>query len=868
MNDIRRSLMLSIEMCYHLPGFHTKRYYNVLFGNARPGIPQCFLNKKDIKKRDKRVWIVMILFLLTISACSEKSTVGPDDNDDDLLLTCTELSFTTAAGITLDEISIGKIPGNFEDPIYATVIAGDTDPAHTFVFVDESLNAQIVVPLHPITPLSGGEVSIVVTDGTRTCDPVMFNIQPLPETPGEFSSVVDGLQEILRQQLEVFGTTPEEIIATPVNDLPVLLHPAALIQSVIDHPENERSLRVLASGEGEIGNDESLELAERLLARIKLSETLMQAANKAKDNTNNSLLSDEIEQCFPENIGNDAFKLDSCMKQAADAKLRAEGASGEVLNDLNMMFGIASLAPNPFVEILSNVLGTIAWAIQNERERTAAMLPSYLSELTLVFSQVEFTEDDESNGEWSADLVAGSERWDLGQELIELGLQAANLFRAIEKLGKADAINDLIVYIGSGPVAQALIGDGTLEEFVVEPQEFGPVDITSDNWSVVDIVTGTSIDLFSHNNYRPVEPGISRISIKTPDGFFGGNQIVDFQDIEVTEIIVRISPDETRVQAGEIAFFTASIENAKYPELVQIDESVTLQGEPEIFYEGGGAYTVALQAPEEPDYSNPDLLTIEHTAGSGALANRPNPKAIATVRFASIEILSNTTCAQPGQEVQFSTEVLGMENEDVFWSASLGDDPEDGLYIVPQAATGTEVTIRAESVVDADLFDETTFTIGCVCSFTLQVGDNPTYTGQPGDVANYQSIEGAVPGEPNAINSISFSDVEGFSAVFGVEIPTTVINGPGEYPIDTASGGLGYGGAGDFYDSTNEDSGTIRIFEYEPHTKLIGELSGTTREYENSNSPPIFYSASFRIFPPPESTGWNYNCEVTVLNND
>jgi hypothetical protein len=846
--------------------FFLKPFKNISGASQRrcPG----HLTSKLSRRKSTLLWLTMFFFLMILSSCGDNSAVGPDDNDDDFLLTCAELSFSKAAGITLDEVSIGKIPQNFEEPVYATVLAGDSDPAYTFVDVDESQNARIVVPIHPLTPLTGGDVTLIITDGNLECNPVTFNIQPLPEAPGEFNTVVDGLQEILRQQLEVFGTTPEEIVATPVNDLPEILHPAALIQSVIDHPDNEGSLRKLASGEGDIGNGESLDLAERLLARINLSESMKVVSKEVSDFNRNPMNTEALLICTPDNIGTDASLLNYCMNQASEARRRAEGASGEVLNDLNTMFGIVSLAPNPFVEILANTLGTIAWAIQNERERTAAMLPSFLADLLLEFSQVEFLEDDENEGNWSAHLIATSDGWDLGQEIIAVALQASNFFRAIEKLGITNYVNDLIIYIGSGPVAQALIGDGTLDQFIVEPQEFGPVDITFEDWSVVEVVSGTSVELFSHNNYRPKEPGVSRISIRTPNGFFGEDQIADFQDIEVSEIIINISPDETRVQAGEIAFFNASIENAKYPDLVQIDESVTLQGEPEIFYEGEGLYTVAIQAPEEPDYGNPDLLTIEHTAGTGALANRPSPKAIATVRFARLEILSNTTCASPGQEVQFEKEVLGMENEEVIWSASLGDDPVNGLYSVPEAATGTEVIIRAESVVDADLFDEITFTIGCVCSFTLKVGNNPAYVGQPGDEASYLSIDGVVPGEPYAVASVSFSDSEGFSAVFGVDYTNTNFNGPGVYPIDVASGGLGFGGPGDFYDNSSEDSGTIRIIEYEPHTKLIGELSGTTRELETIDGPPIPYTASFQIYPPPGSLGWTYSCEITAADSE
>ena len=95
----------------------------------------------------------------------------------------------------------------------------------------------------------------------------------------------------------------------------------------------------------------------------------------------------------------------------------------------------------------------------------------------------------------------------------------------------------------------------------------------------------------------------------------------------------------------------------------------------------------------------------------------------------------------PGELLQFTAEVSGLENPNVRWDASLGDIDDDGLYTPPPNVQPlTQVTITATSVVDATIADMVTITVGCACTFEVTVGGT-SYTATGGDVARFRTGE-------------------------------------------------------------------------------------------------------------------------------
>jgi hypothetical protein len=368
----------------------------------------------------------------------------------------------------------------------------------------------------------------------------------------------------------------------------------------------------------------------------------------------------------------------------------------------------------------------------------------------------------------------------------------------------------------------------------------------------------------SHNVYEPRASGPTTLSVRTKDGMFGGAQIAEQAEITVGQIQINILPDDITLSPGQDTMLVVTVVNSAHPDSIELDPDVSLQGDSRDLLWDRDTHFVLYTAPQEPLPGSVDLVTVRHTAASGARGYSEDERLdIATIRFAGIDLLPVQGCVAPEQEVQLEWELTGFETApELEWTWSAGDVDGNGLFTAP-AQEGT-VTITVAVVNSPNLTDSIEVSVGdCVCAFTLQVGSNPTYVGQPGDRVSYFAPEGAVPGEPYALGSVSFQDAEGFSAVAGVEIPTIVVTGPGDYPLSTISGGLGYGGGEDFFQQASPPRGTLRVLQYDPHTALVGEvLGGVVEDAFESGGPEFTFSATFQVYPPEGSPGWNYACVI------
>ncbi|MDX1493964.1 MAG: hypothetical protein R3253_07905, partial [Longimicrobiales bacterium] len=162
---------------------------------------------------------------------------------------CPAVAPSADNGIPLDEVPIGTLPVALDRPVIVEARSvSDSLTSYGVVEVDEQGNAEVVVPIHPSGAPEGGDVTLTVSDGIRACAPFPFTIDPLPPAPGELAAVADALQNVLEAQATVLETTVQELVSTPPDQLPATLFPIALVQSIVDHPDNPRSLRALADG--------------------------------------------------------------------------------------------------------------------------------------------------------------------------------------------------------------------------------------------------------------------------------------------------------------------------------------------------------------------------------------------------------------------------------------------------------------------------------------------------------------------------------------------------------------------------------------------------------------------------------------------
>lgn len=667
---------------------------------------------------------------------------------------CPALALETTSGAPLSEVAMGSLPTTFEFPVAASVsLDGSSHEGFAFIRSDDPEshgNPRILVPLHPASPMEGGSVTLTVSDGTRACGPVDFTIDPLPPAEGESEAIVDLLQELLGRQASQFATTPEELVSTPMEELPRGVWPLALAQGLLDDPANDRSLRAVV--EGSQGSEVVVWL-DRLLARTELRSSLESLSGASGGPEALPRPDASATRCLPEFVnGSDASVLDECMTAAAEARRRAEGIAQKVADQIGDVMSVASQLELPVAGIVEAVLSSVFWVIQSEREKAAALYPSRFTQMNLEVSRQEFAEDEDDEGRVSrAEVYATSEGFDLLQEIVDGITQALSL---AQSTGEFDISTDTPVDDAVGELQSAIeqrIREMELEDFDIPPELFGPVDVTDPQWIQARVATGNSIEMAGDLGYEPVLWGSAVLSVRTFDGKFGGEQIAEQAEVTIPPIQMIITPKDTAVKASdpenpEFVTFQVEVLESISPDSVDLDlDEHPRQGLAEIrISPGGSVHEVDYLAPSEPDFDGEDLIVVRHIGRSGARANGPPRTATATVRFGSITLSPRNPCVEPGETADpLQVEVQGLQDESVTWWASHGDIDENGAFTAPtEPPPGRDVTIRATSVAQPEISDEITAQVGAcdLCRYDLTLSGGVSGVGQ--GPAGFASDEG------------------------------------------------------------------------------------------------------------------------------
>ncbi len=768
---------------------------------------------------------------------------------------CADLSPAATAGLPLDRVALGPAPATLQPPLLAEVLVDAEVVSATFVTIGNDGNAELIVPVHPSGSPDGGDVRLRVTDYANSCEPFDFTIEPMEPAPGELGAIAVALQGILDEQAAELGTSRGELVSTPAGQIPDVLVPMALMQSTLDHPNNPRSLAAIASGASPDAEEVRLDLLEPLVARTGLRAALeadlarrigdVSATGSAAVPRQSAI---DATLCTPGTIGDDPGLLDACMAAGRSAVFRRDGATGQVLGDISTALGVTALVPA--LSVPASVAGFVAWQANNEISRTGGLLPTAFAGMTIQPAPTGFLEDEDGPGSWvPAQVTATNQGWDLGKEMLEAGLASADVAGGFDKaqLTKTE-ISDVQGYLLGNQASAEFLEGGTIEEFQIPPETFGPVNVSDEMWSESEVVQGDAIARTSHKEYEPRAVGSAALVVRTAAGRFGGTEISENTSITVTPLDLDISPEEVALKAGEPQDFTVTVSDAEHPEMIEIDEDVPLQGTVEgIEYIGEGLHIVSYTAPAEPNPDSPDLLTVRHTAETGAREFSSVPRnAIATIRFADITISPRSSCLEPESSLQFSAEVAGLQNDGVEWSADVGMIDANGLYTAPPTVPSSGMAvITARSTEDSDIVDQVSIKIGgCSCSWSVLVDGTLVEGGPPSD----EGLFIIDPGE--GLFVIGLSDAESgqvvnFSATDQAGIP---LGATGDFPI-SVQGNMGLGSGDLQYMILEAGAATLTLSENDGET-VEGQVIGTvqiqpmdfTQEPRESS-----FTSSFRV---------------------
>ena len=784
---------------------------------------------------------------------------APGDPEDPFIpVPCPDLSLASASAMPLDAVQIGRLPDDWGEVLSARVTEPGGGAGVAFVQRLDDGSAEMIAPLHPAGLPDGGAVELRFNDDTFACGPVAFAIDALPPAPGEFAGLVDVLQQILDAQASALGSGRDELVGTSVVELPLAVWPLAIAQSVLDHPENANSLRALAEGTAPFAAGADVTLADRLLARTGLRAGLAGQLSAGSVALRTAAAGRDIAaaasalECGAGAIGpGSAALLDECMRLAASAQFRMDGASGEVLSDLGLAAGLAGLVPHPAVKLGAAGAGLAIWGLQSYREGAANLLPSDFVGLQFEASPTLFLEDEPATGSWSdARVIATSKGWALDKLVLDAAFQAVGARGAYDAwLGRFidPSLADDLVGLVETMVVQEAINSTAGSDLIELPAElFGPVDVSDPSYAEA-FIEGQAIELISDTDYAPHTAGEATLNVRvvSDGGQFGGKNVEGGAPVavEVRELRLRIAPEEVSVAPGDVVEFEVTVEDSFSPELVAVDAT---HGSAEIFHLGGNVHRVVYAAPGGGE-GFPDLVTARHTATTGARGTdgAPERTAFATVRLGRIVISPREGCLEPGETLQFAAETEGLTDPAVEWTASLGAiDGATGLYTADE--TGTAV-VRATSVASPGIFDEVAIQVGgCTCSWSGTTGTG-SFEGVEGDHAQFALTPGGA-----AIENLTFAREDASASLVGSFVtlggPALPIGATGAFPI-VVQGELGAEGTALGYTSLVEAGTSVdALITQNDGEVLAGSLTGTVFLFEPlPDGETVPFSASFRI---------------------
>lgn len=802
-----------------------------------------------------RSWIFTVLVTFAALSCGhsdpvQQSEVGPFSE-----VACPAFALAATQGVTLDEIDIGEVPASFELPVAAALTLGDDDEPSDLAFIrsDDEGALYLVVPLHPVTPSTGGPVTLTVTDGTQACAPVSFTILPMPEADGELAAVVDLLQAILAEQAASFDVTPEDLLAEPIDDLPPGLWPLAVAQTLLDDPAADFSLRAAANGDlGAEARDwldrmtAQLGIRDELEAAVTASPTEASAPTGASPPAPVSALT-----CLPDIILDSAQLLDECMEAATHAEFSANGISRKVADDIKNAFAEAGKRGVLLADVVAEAFGIASWIIYSQREKAAALYPSQFTDMSVLVSKERFYQDEEGQGRVNAATVyATNDGYNLQDEIVEGVKQGISL---AENHGKFDFTTgtdaDQIAGRVQGrirTIVEQRLRESSIEELDISAELFGPVDVTDPMWIDARVAAGVSIEVDEETTvYTPKSEGSSTLSVRTEDGKFGGHQITASAEVVVTPVAISISPSEifvapTDPENIQLVTFTVLVQEAAFPDRVDLDLSEhPQQGSAEIrISQKGNTHFVDYLAPEHPDFDQTDLIVVVDTATTGALANDPQPSATATIHFGSITVTPRAGCVELSDTVTFSPDVLGPTDTPIEWTATAGNIDDNGHYTAPATTPpGGVATIRATSTQYPELYDEVTIPIGCTCSSSVTLNGNTVFAA-PGDQVFFSDLGGAE--QPNGTNFFGiFFQQAGGPLVSAVPFGTNTVGWPEAgtgYPV-SVSGTVAVTPDQVVYSSgAVEGAATLDLDAYVPEASAEGSVQAQVTILKTDNS--------------------------------
>jgi len=681
------------------------------------------------------------------------------------LAVCELVELETASGYPTDEISILNFSEAFgEEPwgwLYDASIDTPEDDDRVRVFVEPTSADEgvLILPLHPERPLEGGEAKLVLFDEAEElfCPPMDVTIEPLEPAPGTFATMVDEMEALFEQVAAQVNAEPQHLRTLSIEELDEEERYLSVIAGglqVIDGPNYENNLRARLAGDvGEPLEGEAFDLWEALAAHTGYDATFSAMAEALTDGGSGALIAQQtgVTDCLgePRNISTPA-ELDCWMgMQGSFADL--EGVRGS-LNDLNeKILGVVldGPIPHPSVQLVASELETLRQFTDMMADGLDSMMPSQLLPLSLEITKAEYKEDEDEEGQWTAQVLATGSDWEADVLLTLSVASPIPVGRATRKLRRSRAADDAIDSVIDKAVYDmvAKLGDLGVGNITFDQLFYGPVEVDPNreeegayfDWSfnILDSETGAAPFEFLDGDarlYQPVAVGSAELTVTTRGGqVFQGQEvgasqvlIAEALDIEIETSGGDPAPNVVRVDAEDSFEVTLYANVSNLADDSNREVAWTVEGDT-----GGASYMTsgmdndAITFVADPDDGVDQYVLRAEAATEAGLRSDKNPPrrafvGITTTEAGDLVVEPGVDIAEPGQQIQFfALDPDTEEPVDVTWEASIGSITDTGLFTMPADQTVGQATITATAVDNPARIATAEVTYPCSGTLTL-----------------------------------------------------------------------------------------------------------------------------------------------------
>lgn len=337
-----------------------------------------------------------LVFLLSSCAGDNAPTTGATP-------WCRPLSFAATVGAPGERVAVAGLPEG-QATVYARITVPGSDTEAQAVILAAESGDDLIVPLHPLTPLQGGRVSLALTDGAQTCLPVAFEILPMadpnsPEVQGTLERQATELQNAITTQAQAAGIDPARLKGE-LAALPPEAAPLGLAQFFVDHPDNPNALAEIARRGSVLYDGELVAFDRELMDALAYHFRFTEASSLFVGGSLRPLA--EGTSCVGPAALASAEVLDGCLAYHKRQQAIADALSGDADTVLTYLAPLVIVFPPLAAPLLT--IGMAHWAVNASYLVAAGTSPGTLASLSFTASPTAFQSANQT-GSWSGVLV-------------------------------------------------------------------------------------------------------------------------------------------------------------------------------------------------------------------------------------------------------------------------------------------------------------------------------------------------------------------------------------------------------------------------------------------------------------------------------